>query len=470
MSHDPWRMGFHLMPPVGWLNDPNGLCQLGGTYHVFHQYSPDWPAPDAPRGWGHFASDDLIHWRSGGRALAIAPDTPDEASGSYSGCAVPVPGGVRLYYTGNVKEAGNYDYVRSGRRAAQILVEATTDAGAPGGLALGEKNVLLRNADYPAFCSCHVRDPKVWREDDAWWMILGARDLSDEGLVLVLRSDDGLAWENAGVVRTDEPLGFMWECPDRVALCGREWLSICPQGMRDRPWSGGLRDVAGYLPVPADEKIGTEGGLTLDGDAFRLWDHGFDFYAPQSFVDESGRTIMFGWMGMPEAPYESAPDGMSWCHCLTVPRELCPGSDGRILQRPVAELEGLRGRRHELAGDGSLTLGKHRADVLLANAEGPFKLWLDGALAIAWDGATLSLRFADDAVGCGRTERTLACDDLRDLRVLVDSSAVEVFANVGELTFATRWFPRLDNLRIDTKGQSLCIIWEMGDGMAGTYE
>ena len=44
-------MGFHLMPPVGWLNDPNGLCQLGGTYHVFHQYSPDWPAPDAPRGW-----------------------------------------------------------------------------------------------------------------------------------------------------------------------------------------------------------------------------------------------------------------------------------------------------------------------------------------------------------------------------------------------------------------------------------
>ena len=34
MSHDPWRNGFHLMPPTGWLNDPIGLCQLGGTYHV----------------------------------------------------------------------------------------------------------------------------------------------------------------------------------------------------------------------------------------------------------------------------------------------------------------------------------------------------------------------------------------------------------------------------------------------------
>ena len=266
------------MPPVGWLNDPNGLCQLDGTYHVFHQYSPDWPAPDAPRGWGHFASDDLVHWRSGGRAFAIAPDTPDEASGSYSGCAVPVPGGARLYYTGNVKEQGDHDYVRSGRRAAQILIEAATDAAAPGGLALGKKDVLLRNADYPAFCSCHVRDPKVWREDDAWWMILGARDLSDEGLVLVLRSEDGRAWENAGTVRTDEAFGFMWECPDRVALSGREWLSICPQGMQDRPWSGGLRDVAGYLPVPADGRIGAMGGLVLRNDTFRLWDHGFDFY------------------------------------------------------------------------------------------------------------------------------------------------------------------------------------------------
>ncbi len=470
MSHDPWRMGFHLMPPVGWLNDPNGLCQLGGTYHVFHQYSPDWPAPDAPRGWGHFTSEDLIHWRSGGRTFAIAPDTPDEASGSYSGCAVPVPGGARLYYTGNVKEPGDHDYVRSGRRAAQILIEAATDANAPGGLALGEKNVLLRNADYPAFCSCHVRDPKVWREDDAWWMILGARDLSDEGLVLVLRSEDGRAWENAGTVRTDEAFGFMWECPDRVALSGREWLSICPQGMQDRPWSGGLRDVAGYLPVPAEKRIAAESELVLRGNSFRLWDHGFDFYAPQSFVDESGRTILIGWMGMPEAPYESAPDDMAWCHCLTVPRELRPGADGRILQRPVAELDELRGRRRVLAGGGSLTLGEHRADVLLANVEGPFELWLDDALAIAWDRETLSLRFADDAVGCGRTERGVACDDLRDLRVLVDSSAIEVFANEGELTFATRWFPRSDNLRIDTKGQSLCIIWEMGDGMAGTYE
>ena len=82
MSHDLWRMGFHLMPPVGWLNDPNGLCQLGGTYHVFHQYSPDWPMPGAARGWGHLWSHDLVHWPGGGSGFAIAPATPAAASGA----------------------------------------------------------------------------------------------------------------------------------------------------------------------------------------------------------------------------------------------------------------------------------------------------------------------------------------------------------------------------------------------------
>lgn len=29
------RNRIHLMAPVGWLNDPNGLCQMGDTYHIF---------------------------------------------------------------------------------------------------------------------------------------------------------------------------------------------------------------------------------------------------------------------------------------------------------------------------------------------------------------------------------------------------------------------------------------------------
>ena len=31
ISQDPWRLDFHLMPEIGWLNDPNGLVQFKGT-------------------------------------------------------------------------------------------------------------------------------------------------------------------------------------------------------------------------------------------------------------------------------------------------------------------------------------------------------------------------------------------------------------------------------------------------------
>ena len=39
VAADPHRQRFHLQPPVGWLNDPNGLCVYSGQYHAFFQYS-----------------------------------------------------------------------------------------------------------------------------------------------------------------------------------------------------------------------------------------------------------------------------------------------------------------------------------------------------------------------------------------------------------------------------------------------
>lgn len=35
-----WRQRFHIEPPDGWLNDPNGLSFYKGEYHVYFQYSP----------------------------------------------------------------------------------------------------------------------------------------------------------------------------------------------------------------------------------------------------------------------------------------------------------------------------------------------------------------------------------------------------------------------------------------------
>ena len=468
---DAWRCGFHLMPPTGWMNDPNGLCVFRGEVHVFHQYSPAWPELGAPRGWGHFTSRDGVTWEHYG--MVIAPDIPEDATGAYSGSAVVLPGAaadggdlLRLYYTGNVKEPGDHDYITSGRQANEILVESED------GRTFSPKRVLMRNADYPAWCTCHVRDPKVWRQDGAWWMLLGARTRSDEGVVLIYRSEDGLAWTFHTVVRPTEPFGYMWECPDRIALDGHEFLSICPQGMEERPWANGIRDQAGYVPLDGGSLIDA---ATVDPAHFERWDYGFDFYAPQTFVDDRGRAVLFGWMGEPEAPYTSAPRGLTWCHCLTVPRVLTRAADGRIAQQPLPELEALRGEPLRLELPGSLHMDEHRADVVIDGIEGAFALALDDALQLTYAAGELRLAFTEtavsmDGVGAGRTARTAALGRLENLRVLVDSSAVEVFANNGAVVFATRWFPAAPQLTIVAEGHAArAEVFPMGDGMRGTY-
>ena len=53
--------GYHIRPPKGWLNDPNGLSFFKGCYHVFYQYVPDNPNGGL-KYWGHYRSVDLIDW------------------------------------------------------------------------------------------------------------------------------------------------------------------------------------------------------------------------------------------------------------------------------------------------------------------------------------------------------------------------------------------------------------------------
>ena len=90
-THERWTPRFHLAPRQGWLNDPNGLCQFHGTYHVFYQAAPAWPA-SGKKGWGHFASRDLVRWEDLGEPLV--PSIPEDADGVYSGSALVVAGGL----------------------------------------------------------------------------------------------------------------------------------------------------------------------------------------------------------------------------------------------------------------------------------------------------------------------------------------------------------------------------------------
>lgn len=117
----PCRLTHHLMPPAGWLNDPNGLCYFKGKYHVFFQYSP-FEVKGGLKFWGHYSSKDLVNWNYEGTALY--PDSPMDCHGVYSGSALTKEDELHLFYTGNVKLDGDYDYINNGRLTSTLHVKS----------------------------------------------------------------------------------------------------------------------------------------------------------------------------------------------------------------------------------------------------------------------------------------------------------------------------------------------------------
>ena len=216
-----YREKLHLMPPVGWLNDPNGLCQLNGIYHAFFQYSP-FNAEGGVKMWGHYTSKDMIDWEYQG--VKLYPDQPFDCHGVYSGSAFIEDDKMYVYYTGNVKlEDGDFDYINTGRESNTVLVVSED------GKTFGSKKELMRNVDYPSDLTCHVRDPKVWKDGDTYYMIQGARTKEDVGQALIFESKDKINWKFRSRVESKKPFGYMWECPDYFEVDGTKILSAYVQ-------------------------------------------------------------------------------------------------------------------------------------------------------------------------------------------------------------------------------------------------
>lgn len=434
---EKFRQKLHIEPPEGWLNDPNGLSFFKDEYHVFFQYSPGSPEGRTPRCWGHCKGRELFSMSYEG--IAVSPEIPEERNGVYSGSAVENGGILHIFYTGNVKEKGDFNYVTNGRGANVIRI-STAD-----GVHFGEKQVLLRNPDYPDFCSCHVRDPKVWIENGVWKMVLGARTADDHGCVLVYTSGDGENWSYVTCVSKPD-FEYMWECPDYFSIGGKGYLSVSPQGLPhfdtkfQNVFQSGYFTLSGTLEDNAPEE-------------FYEWDMGFDFYAPQTFEAPGGRRVLIGWMGMDnQADYGNATTALGWQHCLTLPREITVLENGRLAQNPVAELNGLFGEKKSLS-DGETSEVKLPFD-FSARADGKFTAELDGRLRLEYVPSEKIFRlvFADKLYGCGRTERKAVIGKLEDIRIIADMSSLEIYLNGGETVFGTRFYPDGESVRLTVSG------------------
>lgn len=421
-----YRCTSHLTPRRGWLNDPNGLCLYNGTRHIFFQSSPEYPAA-GPKGWGHYSTKDFKNYTFHG--LALRPDNDFDRDGVYSGSAIERGGRLYLFYTGNVKERGDYDYINSGRLATVFCV--TTDDG----VSFSPKRILLKNCDYPEYYSCHVRDPKVWQEGESYYMVLGGRTKDGRGALLFYTSPDLLSWRfYADKIFSD--FGYMLECPDVFYLNGKKVYSFCPQGVAAEGENFRNLFSSGYC-------IGEVSRQT-----YREWDKGYDFYAPQTY-DDGGRRILVGWAGIADAalPYAydaTLPEG--WIHCLTTFREL-KERDGRIYCFPIEEVLSLA-TGYERAT--SSPLATFFAKIELA---GDAKITLGGCFDITADGDG-NLTFGFSQNGFGREERTLSAH-ARELFIFFDRSIAEIYINGGEQVFTSRIF---GGRGIEASGAAKCEV------------
>ena len=314
------RSLFHVTGAIGWINDPNGFSVYRGEYHLFFQYHPYKPIW-GPMHWGHVKTRDFIRWER--LPVALAPDMPYDKDGCFSGSAVQLDDGSQLLmYTG----------VREERQADGSLKQYQTQCLAVGDGIDYEKyegNPVITAADLPRGGSeVDFRDPRIWREADGYYAVVGNRPADGSGSILLFHSEDAFHWQYRGRVASNHnQYGRMWECPDYFRLDGKDVLFVSPQEMRPI----GLEFHAGNGTVcmigEADEN------KHLIRENVHAIDYGIDFYAPQTLLTPDGRRIMIAWMQNWDTA-RSQPVTNRICGQMTLPRELTV-RDGRLIQVPV---------------------------------------------------------------------------------------------------------------------------------------
>ncbi|WP_381802810.1 glycoside hydrolase family 32 protein [Streptomyces niveus] len=447
---DRARPRYHFGAPTGWLNDPNGLSQWDGTYHLFYQFNPDSPR-HANIQWGHATSTDLVNWEDRPIALAPDPEGPDR-EGCWSGVLVNNNGTPTIIYSGHAGDA---------QLPCLAVGDSTLDTWTK-----DPSNPLLAGPP-PGTDTTAFRDHCVWREGNTWYQLIGSGFRGIGGAALLYESPDLHTWNYRGPIligntTETDPVwtGTMWECVDLFQIDGTHVLVVSV-------WDEGDTHYPIYFTGSYTDGIFTP-------EAVRTLDLGLrHFYAPQSFRDDKGRRIIIGWIQEGRTDQQTLQAG--WSGVLSVPRVLTLTPSGRLHHAPVPELTRLRGEHISVVsqqlstgqdiiidqlGDGAADLDLHltaepgtilQLEVLRTPAgEECTTIAIDwGRHTIALDRSASSLSPTDSTPLGGDIE---LLDESLHLRVLIDRSAIEVFANGTPI--AARVYPT----RADSTGARLAVV------------
>ena len=449
------RPQLHFTAPNNWINDPNGLVVLDGTIHLFYQVNPygtDW----GNISWGHAVGKDYISWN----VLDVAiPDTPVEASFSgsavydkhnTSGLGTPEQPPLVALYTG----ARHDNYIDQHQNLAFSLDRGTTWTKYDG-------NPVLPSDRFD------IRDPKVfWHEQSAQWiMTLVFADTFQVGIYI---SPNLIDWSLGSVFGPSGGTAGEWECSD-----------LFPLAVQDQEVTKWVMLVSVADGAPAKGSgvqyfVGDFDGTTFTPDCSNRdlesnWlDYGPDFYAAQSWSNipaKDGRTVVSAWMS--NRDYATRTPTGTWRGCHTLPRELSLVSVGdgyQLAQQPVRELKkyrksAFRVADHALEGEFFLSgnpAKSNQFEIHLRVQERTAQRFVvkvcvseefETAIILDFTSQTLQVdrRKSGVSFDAGFDAVASAClaavEGCYELRVIVDNSTLEVFANAGLVSLSSLIFP-----------------------------
>ena len=409
-----FRQKYHMMPPVGWMNDPNGLIKFNGRYHLFYQFNP-YAAHSGVMLWGHFISDDLIGYSDKG--AAIVPDK--EHVSIYSGGATEYGEKLAAVYTEH--------YECGGDRREEVYMALSSD-----GMNFSKGVRIFDNDDLPEGISrSDFRDPFPVKTDDGYYVFVGGKLVKENKGIIVVLGGSGLEkLEYKFTIGPFYELGDMGECPCYRKIDGKD--VIIASGCNVPRRGNDFANVNSSVFIVG--KIDFE-GKSFAAESIREIDKGDAFYAPQ-LINGDDRPVMVAWHEMWGKPYPTSYMNHGWAGCFTIPRELRV-KDGEVFQSPISELEKYlvpcagggvpesADIRFEFRGDGRVEISGQDGSVAVGCRDG--RVYLD-------------TRRANNMNGCVRTVNRSR--EKNGVRVLLDVSGIEVFVDGGAETISSRIYIR----------------------------
>jgi len=314
LASDPHLPFYHFVSPENRLNDPNGLCFWQGRWHLFYQ---GYPPEDPRQHWGHAVSDDLIHWRD--LPYAIYPHPEKHC---FSGSAIVEEGRVIAMYHGT--KVGSMVAVSSD----PLLLNWEKVTGAP---------VIPYAKPGEGRLPYNIFDPCIWKEGDTYYALTAGTLPEGPGgkrvrAEFLHRSTDLAKWEylhpflegdRYGMVGDDGACPYFWPIGDRHILLHFSHMS-------------GGKYLLGDYDKERDKFVVTYGS---DFNFSTVAPCGV--HAPSACPDGKGGVIVIFNMN-PGKPTQG------WNQIMSLPRRLTLRARDELGIEPAGDIESLRGDHQQV--------------------------------------------------------------------------------------------------------------------------